>query len=414
MLATYGKDRDRPLWLGSVKSNIGHTQAAAGVAGVIKMVMAMRHGVLPKTLHVDAPSSHIDWSSGTVELLTEARPWPEVDRPWRAAVSSFGISGTNAHTIIEQVPVQEQDAVSEAPSVVPWVVSGKTAAALTAQAAALRPVAESEDAADVAFSLATTRAALDHRAVVLGESKESLVEALAALAEGRSSADVVTGSVVRGKTAFLFTGQGAQRVGMGRELYGEFPVFAEAFDAACELLHPRLREVIEGDAEELNQTEFAQAALFAVEIALFRLLESWGVRPDFLMGHSIGEIAAAHVAGVLSLEDACTLVAARGRLMQALPSGGAMVAIEGTEDEFAPTEEWGIAAINGPNSVVISGVESAVLAVAEEFSARGRKTKRLSVSHAFHSPLMEPMLTSSVRCFRAWSSTSRRFRWCRI
>ncbi|MER7114164.1 type I polyketide synthase [Saccharomonospora azurea] len=392
LLATYGKDRDRPLWLGSVKSNIGHTQAAAGVAGVIKMVMAMRHGVLPKTLHVDAPSSHIDWSSGTVELLTEARPWPEVDRPWRAAVSSFGISGTNAHTIIEQVPVQEQDAVSEAPSVVPWVVSGKTAAALTAQAAALRPVAESEDAADVAFSLATTRAALDHRAVVLGESKESLVEALAALAEGRSSADVVTGSVVRGKTAFLFTGQGAQRVGMGRELYGEFSVFAEAFDAACELLHPRLREVIEGDAEELNQTEFAQAALFAVEVALFRLLESWGVRPDFLMGHSIGEVAAAHVSGVLSLEDACTLVAARGRLMQALPAGGAMVAIEATEEEFEPTEEWGIAAINGPNSVVISGVEAAVLAVAEKFANQGRKTKRLSVSHAFHSPLMEPML----------------------
>ncbi|MFC0111196.1 type I polyketide synthase [Kibdelosporangium aridum] len=401
LLATYGRDRERPLLLGSVKSNIGHTQAAAGVAGVIKMVMAMRNGVLPKTLHVDKPSSHIDWSSGAVELLTEAREWPEVDRPWRAAVSSFGISGTNAHTIIEQAPAQEQDTASAAPSVVPWVLSGKTAAALRAQAAALRSVVDtSADVKDVAFSLVSTRAALDHRAVVLGDSRESLSEALGALAEGGSSADVITGSVARGKLAFLFTGQGAQRVGMGRELYAEFPVFAEAFDAACELLHPRLREVINGESELLNQTEFAQAGLFAIEVALFRLLESWGVRPDFLMGHSIGEISAAHVAGVLSLEDACRLVAARGRLMQALPEGGAMVAIEATEDEIETNDEFGIAAINGPNSVVISGVESVVLAVAEQFSARGRKTKRLQVSHAFHSPLMEPMLAEFAEVLR--------------
>ncbi|WP_433408269.1 type I polyketide synthase [Saccharomonospora azurea] len=393
LFEAYGRDRDRPLWLGSVKSNIGHTQAAAGVAGVIKMVMAMRHGVLPKTLHVDQPSSHVDWSSGAVQVLTEAQPWPDHGRPRRAGISSFGISGTNAHTIIEQAPEQNVAVVERrVPSTVPWVLSGKTVEALRGQASALRASVESAESADVAFSLVTTRAALDHRAVVLGESRDALVSALEALAEGRSSADVITGSVMRGKTAFLFTGQGAQRVGMGRELYGEFSVFAEAFDAACELLHPRLREVIESDAEELNQTEFAQAALFAVEVALFRLLESWGVRPDFLMGHSIGEIAAAHVAGVLSLEDACTLVAARGRLMQALPSGGAMVAIEATEDEFEPTDEFGIAAINGPNSVVISGVEAAVLAIAEEFAARGRKTKRLAVSHAFHSPLMEPML----------------------
>ncbi|MER7114167.1 type I polyketide synthase [Saccharomonospora azurea] len=392
LISTYGQDRDRPLWLGSVKSNIGHTQAAAGVAGVIKMVMAMRHGVLPKTLHVDEPSSHVDWSAGAVEVLTEARPWPETDTPRRAGVSSFGMSGTNAHVVLEQAPRRDgAEAERRVPSLVPWVLAAKTEAALKAQAAAVREVGDA-DVADVAFSLVTTRAALDHRAVVLGESRDALVSALEALAEGRSSADVVTGSVMRGKTAFLFTGQGAQRIGMGRELYAEFPVFAEAFDAACGLLNPRLREVIEGDAEELNQTEFAQAALFAVEVALFRLLESWGVRPDFLMGHSIGEVAAAHVADVLSLEDACALVAARGRLMQALPAGGAMIAIEGTEEEFQPTEEWGIAAINGPNSVVISGVEAAVLAVAEEFAARGRKTKRLSVSHAFHSPLMEPML----------------------
>ncbi|MFC0111199.1 type I polyketide synthase [Kibdelosporangium aridum] len=394
LLATYGQDRDRPLWLGSVKSNIGHTQAAAGVAGVIKMVMAMRHGLLPKTLHVDAPSSHVDWSSGAVELLTEAQPWPEVERPWRAAVSSFGISGTNAHTIIEQAPGQDFAVDSTVPSVVPWVLSAKSAAALRGQAAALRDVVG--DAADVAYSLATSRAALDHRAVVLGD----LAAGLTALAEGTASPDVVTGVVSPGKTAFLFTGQGAQRVGMGRELYAEFPVFAEAFDAACELLHPRLREVIGGETESLNQTEFAQAGLFAIEVALFRLLESWGVRPDFLMGHSIGEISAAHVAGVLSLEDACRLVAARGRLMQALPEGGAMVAIEATEDEIETNDEFGIAAINGPNSVVISGVESAVLAVAEQFSARGRKTKRLQVSHAFHSPLMEPMLAEFAEVLR--------------
>nr|WP_255283808.1 acyltransferase domain-containing protein [Saccharomonospora azurea] len=245
--------------------------------------MALRHGVLPKTLHVDQPSSHVDWSAGAVELLTEPQPWTAGDTPRRAGVSSFGFSGTNAHAVIEQAPDSPETPVERvAPSIVPWVLSGKTATALRAQAEKLRPTAEDADPVDLAFSLATTRAALDHRAVVLGD----LDAGLAALAEGTSSPNLVTGVATRGRTAFLFTGQGAQRVGMGRELYGEFPVFAEAFDAACELLHPRLREVIEGDAEELNQTEFAQAALFAVEVALFRLLESWGVRPDFLMGHS--------------------------------------------------------------------------------------------------------------------------------
>ncbi|WP_181775723.1 type I polyketide synthase [Amycolatopsis pittospori] len=382
LLATYGQDREESLWLGSVKSNLGHTQAAAGMAGVIKMVMALQHGVLPKTLHVDEPSTQVDWSAGAVELLTGARAWPDTGRPRRAGVSSFGISGTNAHTILEQAPAVEPAADPRLPSVVPFVLSGKTPAALRAQAGRLLSTEDGE-LADVAFSLVTTRSALEHRAVALGANRDELLTSLTALAAGTSSADVVTGAVSRGRSAFLFAGQGSQRVGMGAELYAEFPVFAEAFDAACEFL-PSL-----GD---LGRTEFAQPALFALEVALYRLVESWGVRPDFVMGHSIGEIAAAHVAGVFSLEDAGKLVSARGRLMQALPAGGVMVAIEATEDEFVLSPEFGIAAVNGPNSVVISGVESVVSRIAEEFAAKGRKTKRLEVSHAFHSPLMEPIL----------------------
>jgi acyl transferase domain-containing protein/short-subunit dehydrogenase/acyl carrier protein len=366
LLATYGAERERPLWLGSVKSNLGHTQAAAGVAGVIKMVMAMRHGTLPRTLHVDAPSSHVDWSAGSVELLTESVEWAIHGHPRRAGVSSFGLSGTNAHVILEQGPAVPPVGERAVPGVVPWVVSGRSAEALRDQVARIRDCGV--DRLDLGWSLATTRSAFEHRAVLLA-SADGVVEA----AEGIASPG--------GKLAFLFSGQGSQRVGMGRELAARFPVFAEAFDAS----------VWELDEAELNQTGHAQPALFSFEVALYRLLESWGVAPDCVAGHSIGEIAAAHVAGVLSLEDARTLVSARAELMQALPSGGAMVAVEASEADVLPLLGDGVdlAAVNGPSSVVLSGVEAAVLAVVARLGCR---SKRLRVSHAFHSSLMDPML----------------------
>ncbi|GAB3152883.1 hypothetical protein GCM10027258_54670 [Amycolatopsis stemonae] len=395
LLATYGQDRERPLWLGAVKSNLGHTQAAAGVAGVLKMVLALNHEVLPRTLHADVPSERVDWAAGQVRLLTEPVAWPAADRPRRAAVSAFGFSGTNAHAVLEEAPAAEST-VEPSKSVL-WPLSGHTEAALAAQAAAVVPVASA--GLDGIGAALAARTVFDHRAVVLAPDRDTALRNLRLLAEGGEGPGVVRGRVTgEGRTAFLFTGQGAQRAGMGLALREEFPVFAETFDAACALfdaeLDVPLRDVIAEGGEQLDRTRFTQPALFAVEVALFRLLESWGLTPDFVLGHSIGELAAAHVAGVLTLEDACTLVAARGRLMQALPASGAMVALRATEEEVRPllTASAGIAAVNGPASVVVSGVEDDVLGIAAHFTRLGRETKRLRTSHAFHSPLMDPML----------------------
>ncbi len=439
LFETYGHERpqDKPLWLGSVKSNIGHTAAAAGVAGVIKMVLAMGHGVLPRTLHVDEPSREIDWSSGAIALLSEEQQWQRDGEPRRAGVSSFGISGTNAHIILEEAPLVKDEpllggglsavGVGSGLSVVPWVLSGRGEIGLRGQAERLHAFLGSDTGlavGDVGLSLAG-RSGLERRAVVLGEGRDELLGGLGALAAGEVAGCVVEGVIGDGGIAFLFTGQGAQRVGMGRGLYGCFPVFRAAFDEVCErldvLLGCSLRDVVFGVDESvggssdgsggsldgaldrecsgvlLDETLFTQTGLFALEVALFRLLEGLGVRPDYLLGHSVGELAAAYVAGVLSLDDACALVAARGRLMGALPEGGAMVAVQASEVEALGSlagyeERVALAAVNGPVSVVLSGDQDAVLELAGVWGERGRKVKRLVVSHAFHSPRMDGML----------------------
>ncbi len=417
LLATYGQDRERPLKLGSIKSNIGHTQAAAGVAGVIKMTMAMREGVLPKTLHVDQPSSNVDWEAGKVELLTEPREWQPDGKPRRAGVSSFGISGTNAHVIIEEAPEpaavgdteESQAPRAPLPGAIALPLSAKTEPALREAASNLATHLQDNpdlDPTDIAFSLARTRALFDQRAAITGSDREQLLAGLAALSDGEPATNVFEAKAAPGKLAYLLTGQGAQRAGMGKELHEASPVFAEALEEACEALDPHLEQPLkellfaEGGTPEaalLDQTTFTQPALFATETALYRLTESLGMAPDYLLGHSIGEISAAHISGVLSLQGAAKLVCARAKLMGALPEGGAMVAIEATEQEVQEAlegkeDQLSIAAINGPTATVISGEEQVATEVQSHFEAQGKRTKRLTVSHAFHSPLIEPML----------------------
>ncbi|WSA58368.1 SDR family NAD(P)-dependent oxidoreductase [Nonomuraea fuscirosea] len=411
LLGVYGQGRQVPLWLGSVKSNFGHTQAAAGVAGVIKMVLALEHGVIPATLHVDEPTTHVDWSQGDVRLADHTADWPELGRPRRAGVSSFGISGTNAHVILEQAPAPEpaaQRAASESAFLesaeplafpVPVVLSGRGEPGLAAVTEQLR--ATLSDAtlsvaspADVGYSLAVSRAALERRAVILAADRGELV----------SAPPVAVESVVEGKTGWLFAGQGSQRLGMGRELAEVFPVFRDVFEEVLAGFGDGLvREVIWSDPGRVDQTRFAQAGLFAVEVASARLLESWGMSADVLLGHSIGEVAAAHIAGVLSLQDACSLVAARGRLMQELPAGGVMVQVSAGLEAVRPLLGAGVelAAVNGPAALVLSGREPEVQAAADRLTEQGVRCRRLSVSHAFHSALMEPMLDE----FRAVAET---------
>ncbi|WP_435855135.1 SDR family NAD(P)-dependent oxidoreductase [Streptomyces noursei] len=396
LLATYGQDRARPVLVGSAKSNLGHTQAAAGVAGVLKMVLAMRHGRLPSTLHLNVPSPHVNWDDGAVRLLDEPMDWPRAGRPRRAAVSSFSLSGTNAHVILEEPEPQPEPepATAAAPPLIPWVLSAATPEALPAQAEALLRRLTDEDgngapsALDVAYSLATTRARLRARTVVLGTDTGELTAALRA---GTGS----TGVAADGATAFLFPGQGVQYADMATSLRDRIPVFAAALQEIAAELDPLLdrplAEILRDGPGE--RTDHAQAAVFAVQVAVFRLLTTMGVRPDAVAGHSVGELAAAHAAGVFSLADACALVAARGRLMRELGGEGAMVAVRVPETDVPELlrgreDRVALAAVNGPASVVLAGDADAV----REISQRVAHAHHLAVRHAFHSHHMDPVL----------------------
>uniref|UniRef100_UPI0038BA61E0 type I polyketide synthase n=2 Tax=Mycobacterium marinum TaxID=1781 RepID=UPI0038BA61E0 len=416
LLATYGADRDaeQPLWLGSVKSNMGHTQAAAGVAGLIKMIQAINHAVLPPTLHVDAPSPHIDWSAGAVRLLTEAVPWPDTGRARTAGISSFGISGTNAHLIVQEAP--QESTADPSPSDVceplfrVWPVSGRTAEALNAQAERLGQYLVDHpdlDLTDLAYSLATTRAHHAYRAAVTvpGDTvntRDDLLAGLRSLAVDQFHPGVTYHHYrlgQAGKTVFVFPGQGAQYAGMGAGLYRHHPVFTTAIDEICavmdEHLDVPLRDVMFTEPGLLQQTVYAQPALFAFGVAMHAVLTQAGVNPDYLLGHSVGELTAAHVAGVLSLEEAAVLVCARGRLMQSC-TPGAMMAISASEPAVAAMlenhPEVVIAAVNGPTSVAVAGPAEQLNALREHCNISNHKVTLLRVSHAFHSPAMDPIL----------------------
>ncbi|MFF2192473.1 type I polyketide synthase [Streptomyces sp. NPDC058157] len=407
LLATYGRDRDRdrPLWLGSLKSNMGHAQAAAGVAGVIKAVMALRHRHLPRTLHVGEPSRHVDWSSGGVELLVEGREWTRPDGPRRAGVSSFGVSGTNAHVILEEAPQEPAPEPAAAGpevagGVLPWILSGKSAAALQGQAAALRALLAADPHADlpaVGASLVAHRSRFEHRAVVLGRGRDGLLDALAALGEGAESPAVVRGTAARpGGTVFVFPGQGSQWVGMGRQLYTAFPVFARHLDACADALSEwvdwSLLDVVRGveGAPSLDRVDVVQPALFAMMVSLAGLWRSWGVEPGAVVGHSQGEIAAACVGGALSLRDAARIVALRSRALVELIGHGGMASVaesaEVVAERLAPWDgRLAVAVVNGPRSVVVSGEPDALDEFVEKMKADGAQARRIAVDYASHS-----------------------------
>ncbi|MBB4682646.1 acyl transferase domain-containing protein [Amycolatopsis jiangsuensis] len=390
LLATYGQGRERPLWLGSVKSNLGHTQAAAGVAGVIKMVMAMRNGLLPRTLHVDVPSSHVDWSAGKVSLLSDAQLWPEVDRPRRAGVSSFGVSGTNAHVILEQVSADIPE-VSTMDSSVPLVFSAKSEAALREMAGRLVPVL-GNGLADVGFSLVSTRSEWDHRAVVVADGPAG---GLSALASGQEAPGVVRGVAgARGKVAFVFPGQGSQWVGMGVALYESSAVFAARLDECASALSSfvdwGLLDVL-GDEVALARVDVVQPVLWAVMVSLAAVWESYGVRPGVVVGHSQGEIAAACVSGALSLVDGARVVALRSRAITALAGKGGMVsvALSAVEVRERIGDGLSVAAVNGAGATVVSGDVGALDELVAACERDGVRAKRVPVDYASHSVQVE-------------------------
>ncbi|MFI0424918.1 type I polyketide synthase [Spongiactinospora sp. 9N601] len=404
LLATYGQDRDRPLWLGALKSNIGHAQAAAGVGGVIKMVQAMRRGVLPKTLHVDEPTPHVDWSAGDVSLLLEQTAWPPVDRPRRAGVSSFGISGTNAHLILEQEPEPEPPAPSPVTGPLAWPVSARDEAALRAQAGRLAAFVRETDASpvDVGWSLATTRAALDHRAVVLGDDRDELLTGLAALAGGEPAANVVQGRAVEGGVAFVFPGQGAQWPGMAVRLM-DTPVFAARVRECVAAFEPyldwSLMDVLldRPGARDLTPLDVAQPALFTVMVSLAELWRAHGVRPAAVIGHSQGEVAAACVAGGLSLEDAARVIALRSRLIEEELAGrGSIASVVLSPDEVAGRlAPWGgalsIGGLNGPQATAVAGPTEAIGEFMAACAADGVRAKVVSPRAATHCALVDPL-----------------------
>ncbi|MEV6932309.1 beta-ketoacyl synthase N-terminal-like domain-containing protein [Dactylosporangium sp. NPDC051485] len=389
-----GRPAHRPLWLGSVKSNLGHTAAAAGVAGVIKMVEAMRHGELPQTLHVDAPSSHVDWSAGAVRLLTEARPWPRTDEPRRAGVSAFGASGTNAHVILEETP-HEPDAPAQHQGAVPLVLSARSVGALSAAAnrlaARLTDVPE-PGLLDVAASLATGRAALEHRAVVVAADRAEALAGLRALGAGVAAPNLLEGFADANRRAvFVFPGQGSQWVGMASELLADSPVFAECERALAPLVDWSLREAL-ADPGLLERVDVVQPVLWAVMVSLAAVWESYGVVPAAVIGHSQGEIAAAVVAGGLSIVDGARVVVLRSRALRAIAGRGGMVSVAAPVDRVRELlgDRLSVAAVNGPSATVVAGPVEAL----EEFMAscgEDVRVRRIPVDYASHTPHVEEL-----------------------